>query len=89
MTQRIIFKTDDGGVGIIVPSDEAMQRYTIQQIAEKDVPKGCGYKIVSIDDVPTDRAFRNAWEVDESILTDGVGGEYEMFTDDPLHPNNT
>ena len=88
MTQRIIFKTDDGGVGVIVPSDEAMQKYTMQEIAQKDVPTNAPYKIVPVEDVPSDRSFRDAWEIDETLLTDGVGGVYEMFSDDPFHPDN-
>ena len=31
------------------------------------------YKIIDADDLPTDRYFRNAWDIDESELTDGVG----------------
>lgn len=87
MTQRIIYTTDEGGVAVIVPSDEALQSYTIEQIAEKDVPAGKAYKIVTVDDVPSDRTFRNAWEADEATLTDGVGGEHDMFIDDPQHPD--
>lgn len=87
MTQRIIYTTDEGGVAVIVPSDEALQSYTIEQIAEKDVPAGKAYKIVSVDDIPSDRTFRNAWEADETTLTDGVGGVYDMFIDDPQHPD--
>ena len=38
-------------------------------------------------DIPSDRAFRAAWEVDESILTDGVGDVHDMFVTDPQHPD--
>jgi hypothetical protein len=31
------------------------------------------YKIVNVADVSTDRTFRNAWTIDDSELTDGVG----------------
>ncbi len=34
----------------------------ITRIAAKDVPSGTSYKIVPVDDIPTDRTFRNAWE---------------------------
>ena len=37
------------------------------------VPKGCKFKIVEDSDIPSDRTFRDAWEVAESELTDGVG----------------
>lgn len=86
MNQRIIF-IDEGGVSVIIPSDNALAEHTIQEIAEKDVPKGKPYKIVSVDDIPSDRTFRNAWEVDEADLTDGTGGEHDMFITDPQHPD--
>jgi hypothetical protein len=84
---RIIYKTDDGGTAVIIPADECLQSHTIQEIAEKDVPAGRPYKIVSVDDIPSDRTFRNAWEVDEATLTDGTGGDYDMFITDPQHPD--
>ena len=76
---RIIYKTDDGGTAVIVPSDNALAEHTIQEIAEKDVPAGKPYKIVSVDDIPSDRTFRNAWTVDEATLTDGVGADRSTF----------
>lgn len=87
MTQRIIYKTDDGGVAVVIPTQEALEKYTIEEIAQKDVPSGKAYKIVSVDDIPSDRSFRNAWEIDEALLTDGVGSEHDMFMDDPQHPD--
>ena len=79
MTQRILFKNDEGGVSVILPSDNALAEHTIQEIAEKDVPAGKPYKIVSVDDIPSDRTFRNAWTVDEATLTDGVGADRSTF----------
>lgn len=77
MNQRIIYPTDDGGVAVIVPASES--GLTIQEIAAKDVPAGKPYKIVDVADVPSDRTFRNAWEVDPNTLTDGVGAESNEF----------
>lgn len=74
--QRIIYPNDDGGVDIIIPAPEALQTISIEQIALKDVPYGKPYKIVTTDDIPSDRTFRNAWEVDATVLTDGVGADY-------------
>jgi len=86
MNKRIIYK-HESGVSVIIPSDNALAEHTIQEIAEKDVPAGKPYKIVSVDDIPSDRTFRNAWEVDEADLTDGTGGDYDMFITDPQHPD--
>ena len=65
MTQRIIYPTDEGGVAIVIPSPEALETMTIEQIAAKDIPTGKPYKIVDVADIPTDRTFRNAWEYQE------------------------
>jgi hypothetical protein len=60
--KRIIYKNPDNSVSIIVPSPEALQSMTIEQIALKDVPANTPYKIVDVSEIPTDRTFRNAWE---------------------------
>jgi hypothetical protein len=59
MNQRIIYPNDFGGISIIVPADCGL---TIEEIAAKDVPAGKPYKIVNVEDVPSDRTFRDAWE---------------------------
>lgn len=79
MSKRIIYKTDAGGVAIIVPAPECLLEHTIEEIALKDVPAGKPFKIVDTETIPSDRTFRAAWEVDESILTDGVGAESNEF----------
>lgn len=70
---KIIYKNESGGVSILHPTDEALSFMTIDEIAKKDVPTGLPYKILDDSEVPTDRTFRDAWTVDESTLTDGVG----------------
>jgi hypothetical protein len=77
--QRIIYQNDEGGVSILIPAPECLTKYSIEEIAAKDVPAGVSYKIIDAADLPTDRTFRNAWEVDPSILTDGVGAESNEF----------
>lgn len=76
MNQRIIYPNDDGGVSVIIPADCGL---TIEEIAAKDVPTGKPYKIVDVSEIPTDRTFRSAWEVDPATLTDGVGAESNEF----------
>jgi hypothetical protein len=55
MTQRIIYKTPDGGVAVIIPAD------TIEACM-KDIPEGAEYAVVDTADIPSDRTFRAAWE---------------------------
>ncbi len=61
---RIIYPSDDGGVVILMPAPEwlAQEGNTIEALAAKDVPAGKPYKIVPVEDIPTDRTFRAAWE---------------------------
>ena len=72
---RIIYKTESGGVAVIVPTGEL----SLEETAAKDVPAGRPYKIVDVADIPESREFRDAWEVDESDLTDGVGADYGVI----------
>ena len=70
---KIIYKNLNGGVSVVHPTEEALSVMTIDDIAKKDVPTGIAYAIVEDSFIPTDRTYRDAWVVDESILTDGVG----------------
>lgn len=79
MNQVIVYKNDEGGVSVIIPTPEALALYGIEAIAAKDVPAGKPYKIVSAEDIPADRTQRKLWVVDEADLTDGVGGESSEF----------
>jgi len=76
---RIIYQTDEGGVAVVVPTPEALSLYSLEAIALKDVPAGKPFKIVDASDIPSDRTFRSAWEVDPADLTDGVGSESNSF----------
>ena len=62
--KRIIYPNDDGGVSIIIPSDNC--GLSVEEIARKDVPTGKAYQIVDVADIPSDRSFRNAWTYTES-----------------------
>lgn len=57
--KRIIFPDGEGGVAIIVPSDNC--GLTVEEIAAKDVPEGVAYQIIDAADVSSDRSFRYAW----------------------------
>lgn len=73
MNQVIIYKQDNGIVGIIHPTAEALELYGIDAIAQKDVPAGKPYKIIDSGVLPPTRVDRDAWVVDETTLTDGMG----------------
>ena len=70
---KIIYVNESGGVSIIHPSPVALNIMSIEEIAQKAVHTGLAYKIVDDSEIPVDRTFRDAWTVDETTLTDGVG----------------
>jgi hypothetical protein len=77
---KIIFKNQDNSIGIITPTEEALSFATIEQVAEKDVPKDLPYWIVEDSEIPEDRTFRNCWEIDESFgEPSGFGGLINEF----------
>ncbi len=77
--KRIVYIEKDGGLAILIPTPECLEYYTLEQIAQKDVPEGLPYKIMDASDIPSDRTFRNAWEIDSTELTDGVGASHSTF----------
>ena len=82
---KIIFKNQDHSIGIITPTDEALSFATIEQIAEKDCPHNLPYWIVEDLVIPTDRTFRSAWEINETLGSpDGFGGLSNEFDEDLL-----
>jgi hypothetical protein len=70
MNKRIIYENELGGIAILTPV--LSSELTIEELARKDVPAGIPYKIINVEDIPTDRTFRNAWEADFSS-PDGYG----------------
>ena len=65
-TSRIIYQSESGGVSVIVPTGSV-------ELALKDVPPGVPYEIVSADDIPSDRYFRNAWVADGAAVAVDLG----------------
>jgi hypothetical protein len=68
MANKIIYPLDNGGIAIIHPTNDL----PFEEICRKDVPANKPYKIVDESVIPTDRTFRNAWEMDFSN-PDGYG----------------
>lgn len=65
--KRVIYENQDKSIGILMPTQECIDLFGIEAIAKKDVPSGLHYWIVDTETIPTDRTFRNAWEIDESM----------------------
>jgi hypothetical protein len=64
----IIYPNNNGGVAILAPTNEL----PFEEVCRKDVPAGLPYLIATVDVLPTDVGFRDAWEADFSN-PDGYG----------------
>jgi hypothetical protein len=73
----ILYIQDNGTCAVITPSLSALEQYGIEAIALKDVPAGKPFKIVDASELPD--APQEAWVIDETELTDGVGSESNQF----------
>jgi len=82
MEKCVIYKSDAAEVCVVFPAPNC--GLTIEQIALKDVPFGKSFKIIDVADLPTDQTTRNAWTVDDADLTDGVGADYGIGSDNPF-----
>ena len=67
---KILYLTPEGTLSIIVPVE---WKSTMEKLAQQQVPTGLKYKIVEDSEIPETREFRNAWDIADSELTDGVG----------------
>jgi hypothetical protein len=68
---KIIYNQENGNIAVLHPAPNWSG--TMEELAQKDVPTGLKYKIVEDSAIPDDLTFRDAWEIADSELTDGVG----------------
>ena len=90
---KIIFSNSDGTLSFIVPclseiNPTTGQPFTIQEIADKDLPAGIStYSIVEDSVIPTDIDFREAW-VGVGIGTTGGTISQDITKAKEIHKTN-
>lgn len=74
MDKRIVYQLHEHPVAIMIPCECGL---TLEQIGKKDVPAGVPFWIVESSTIPTDRTFRDAWQLDVASMGEpsGFGGE--------------
>lgn len=70
MSKVVIFENEFGGVSLLNPMLDC--GLTIEEIALKDVPAGCHFKIVDFSSLP-DLKYLGSWEYDFLRDNDGTG----------------
>lgn len=68
MNKRIIYTQENGVAAILTPAPGISQ-----ERMEQDVPVGTQYEVVDVQDIPTDRTFRNVWEHDTTESLNKIG----------------
>lgn len=66
---KIVYLQENGTIALVSLADES----NIYKEAANHVPIGKKFKIIEDSQLPTDIKYRDAWSVDESELTDGIG----------------
>ena len=61
--------------------------FTVQEIADKDVPDGVPYSIVEDSAIPTDQSFRDSWE-GVAVGTSDVYVQHNMVKAREIHKKN-
>jgi hypothetical protein len=79
MDKIIIYNDDAGRMVYVVPTPECLLTRTVMEIALKDVPAGKPFKVIDRSDLPADMRFRDAWQIPDAELIDGVGAEYNTW----------
>jgi hypothetical protein len=67
-----VFKQKNKKISVLIPTQEALEKFSIMFIAKKDIPKGLPFKIVNYKDLPW-HIPQEAWEIEDKYLTDGFG----------------
>ena len=70
---KAIYINNEGAVAIVHPTEAALQRYTIEEIAAKSIPLDVPFWIVEDDSIPTNREYRNVWELDLNTIGEPSG----------------
>jgi hypothetical protein len=78
MSDKCVIYQTENGLAVLHPNTEFLQTYTVQDVAQKDVPAGIPYKIISVSDLPTSTEFFGAWTADMSN-PDGYGMGHDAW----------
>lgn len=78
MTKVIVFRNDNGGVAVCIPTGEL----PIDTVLGRDVPQGRDARIVDSSDLPEDdNDFFDAWEMDAKSVTVNLDKAKEIQKD--------
>lgn len=81
MSYRIIYQLPNQPLSILIPS---VCDLTLEEIGMKDIPAGAAFWVVATSTIPSDRTFRDAWELDIASLPEPSGYGTKKVEEDLL-----
>jgi hypothetical protein len=75
MNKVLIYKVNDNTS--VTHFNEGATEDSIRREADKIIKFGTCFRIADVAEIPKDRIFRDAWEIEDADLNDGVSGEFE------------
>jgi hypothetical protein len=70
---RSIYKQQNGTIAVTFPADEKVSFEGMVGIAKLVTPPNVPFKVITHDDLPSSYELQEAWEMDDTEFTDGVG----------------
>lgn len=67
---KIVYSKDNKSVSIVTPADADAD---MLKIGKMSVPNGVPFWVVEDDFIPTDREFRDSWELDTEAMGEPSG----------------
>lgn len=74
MNNRIVYQVPGEPVSVLIPAACGL---SLSEIGAKDVPAGIPFWLVSTAFIPSNREYRDAWELDVASMgqPSGIGGK--------------
>jgi hypothetical protein len=74
MNKVLIYKSNDDLLVTYFPHE--ISDPLVREHADEILKFGTCFRIADVSEIPTDRTFRSAWEIEDADLNDGVSGEF-------------
>lgn len=66
---KIVYKTTEGYLAILTPSEEILENEDYEELISKDIPQDVTSYTVEDEDLPNNVMFRDAWELTDGKVT--------------------
>lgn len=75
---KIVYKTAEGYLAILTPSEEILENEDYEELIRKDIPQDVTSYTVEDEDLPINIMFRDAWELTDGKVTINLDKSKEL-----------